>query len=189
MLFSFVIQSWCVGLALLFNDGHKADCPERRFFQYVNSYQRDSLNALLTDDFILSRGYTSISSDREDFLDNYLHNSKLYRGQFKIIKVLHKSQPMEFLVKDKTEYLECLNVRYPQWKFTIYTHDNKIQRAHIDTCVGYSEYVTHIQKREQDFEAWLNKAHSGETINVIREKDNLLISRAKEFASAENGLK
>ena len=153
-----------------------------KFFEFLNSYQEDSLRNILTDDFQLNRTYTTYSNDKSSFLDEYLPNSKAYNGKYKILKVISEIEPKQFLVEDQSDYLKYLNVDYPTWKITIYTKHNKINLVTIDTTETYEKYLANIKIADELFMSWLKSNYPEITQEMLSNQEGLLAKRLKEYA-------
>jgi|LakMenEpi03Aug12_release.lakeMendotaPanAssembly.Ray.scaffolds.fasta_scaffold372531_2 hypothetical protein len=153
-----------------------------KFFEFLNSYQEDSLRNILTDDFQLNRTYTTYSNDKSSFLDEYVPNSKAYNGKYKILKVISEIEPKQFLVEDQSDYFKYLNVDYPTWKITIYTKDNKINLVSIDTTDTYKKYLANIKIADELFMTWLKSNYPDITQEMLYNQEGLLANRLKEYA-------
>ena len=157
-----------------------------KFFEFLNSYQEDSLRNILTDDFQLNRTYTTYSNDKSSFFDEYLPNSKSYNGKYKILKVISEIEPKQFLVEDQSDYLKYLNVDYPTWKITIYTKHNKINLVTIDTTETYEKYLSNIKIADELFMSWLKSNYPDITQEMLSNQEGLLAKRLKEYAEKKN---
>jgi hypothetical protein len=152
------------------------------FFEFLNSYQKDSLQNILTDDFQLNRTYTTYSNDKSSFLDKYLRNSKAFNGKYKILKVISENEPKQFLVEDQSDYLKYLNVDYPTWKITIFTKNNKINMVTIDTTETYEKYSANIKIADEIFMNWLKSNYPNVSQEMLYNEEGLLAKRLKEHA-------
>jgi hypothetical protein len=84
--------------------------PAGKFLSFLNDYQKDSLQNLITNDFQLKRTYTKYDNDKSSFLDKYLPNSRAYNGKYIILSVISDIEPKKYLVEDQSDYLKYLNV-------------------------------------------------------------------------------
>lgn len=153
-----------------------------KFFNFLNAYQKDSLQNILTADFHLNRTYTSYSNDKTSFLNKYLLNSKAFNGKFKILYCINEMEPQQFLVEDQSDYLTYLHVAYPTWKFTICTEHELIKLATIDTTEMYQKYLTEIKIANEKFEAWLKIKYPKDTLDELYNQEGLLTKRLEQYA-------
>jgi hypothetical protein len=160
---------------------HKSSTADK-FFEFLNAYQKDSLQNILTDDFQLKRTYTTYANDKSSFLEKYLTNSKAFNGKYKIVKVMDYNEPQRYLVEDQSDYLKYLNVDYPTWEFSITTEDNKIKLVTIDTTETYQKYVEEIKIADEKFMTWLNVHYPEDTKEMLYNQAGLLTKRLKEYA-------
>lgn len=156
--------------------------PANKFFEFSNSYLKDSLSNLLSDDFQLVRTYTTYANDKSSFLDTYLLHSKSFNGKFKILKVVSATEPQEFLVEDQSDYLKYLKVGYPTWKITVSTKDNKVNRVTIDITESYPKYEEDLRIADEKFVAWIKANYPSETQEVLYTQQGLLPKRLKEYS-------
>lgn len=167
-----------------------ADAQEqtaRRFMNYMNEYQADSLRAMLEDSFTLERTFTGYINDKTSFIDKYISNAKNCNAKFISIKTLKADNPVQLLAEDKSDYLKYLDIRPLLWKITIDVNNDKIKSMIVDTVRGATnEYFTQIRRKIQLFEDWLNKEYPGEINGRLYEEPGLLTKRLSEFAKLED---
>jgi hypothetical protein len=160
--------------------------PAAKFLNFLNDYQKDSLQNLITDDFQLKRTYTKYDNDKSSFLDKYLPYSRNYNGKFKLLKVISDIEPATYLVEDQSDYLKYLKVEYPTWKITIETEDHKVKRVTIDTTETYQKYATDLKIAEEIFMAWLKSNYPKDTQEILYDQEGLLTKRLKEYAEKKH---
>lgn len=160
----------------------KSPSSGEKFFIFLNAYQKDSLQNLLTDDFVLKRTFTHYQNDKQSFLENYLTFSKALNGKYLLLNVINESEPQQFLVEDRSDYLKYLKVDYPTWKITISTEHNKIKLVIIDTTAVYQKYLSEIKIADKKFKAWLIANYPEETQENLYNQEGLLNKRLKEYA-------
>lgn len=153
-----------------------------KFFNFLNVYQKDSLEALLHEDFQLLRTYAKYTNNKFTFLNNYLTYSKAYNGKFKILQVINDKEPYQILVEDQSFYLKYLHVEYPIWKFNISSKDEKINLVIIDTIDGYQKYLTSIKVADDNFSVWLKMHYPLEEKDELIKQEGLLLKRLQEFS-------
>ena len=154
------------------------------FLTYLNNYQIDSLQMLITDSFQINRTYTSISHDKSTFINKYVPNSKNNNGKFNIIKSNTIGNVTEFLVEDQSDYLKYLDIEFPQWIIKIKVNEqNKVENMTIDTTKNYNDYMTQTKEMGNKFESWLTEKYPNETIEILFNTEGLLTQRLKEFSS------
>ncbi len=156
--------------------------PTDKFLIFLNGYQKDSLQNLITNDFQLKRTYTKYYNDKSSFLDKYLPNSRAYNGKYKILRVISDIEPKKYLVEDQSDYLKYLNVEYPTWKITIETKDNRVKLVTIDTTETYRKYSADIKIAEEIFMTWLKSNYPKDTQKMLYNQEGLLAKRLKEYA-------
>lgn len=168
-------QLYCYGQA-------SGSAAVHKFFAFVNNYQVDSLQSLLTDDFQLRRTYTSYGHDKRSFLENYIPQSKNFNGKFSIVSVIPKQQVASVLVEDQSDYLNYLRIDFPKWEFQLSMNERgQIVKATIDTTTGYELYLKQVVEKSQRFEEWLKQTYPGES-NTSPQDSGLLLRRLKEYA-------
>ena len=151
---------------------------EEKFIYFLNSYQSDSLETLLTDDFELVRNYSNFKNDRSTFLNDYILHSKAYNGKYEILKTLKTNQ---FLVEDRSDYFKYLKIENPKWIFTFFTSNDKINLLNIDSTKGYSKFQSEIRKENLYFDNWIKEKHPEITLQKISNSDGLLLQLLKEY--------
>src|SRR5687767_14791526 len=111
----------------------------RQFMDLLNEYHKDSLEAMLADNFMMKRTYSSNSNDKTSFLNNYVSSSKNCNAKFIIIKTLNAENPAQFLAEDKSDYLKYLDIRPVLWKIIINVKNDKIETMTLDTVRGITK--------------------------------------------------
>jgi hypothetical protein len=158
-----------------------------RFMNYMNEYQADSLRSMLSENFVLTRTFTSYTNDKTSFIDKYISNAKNCNAKFISIKTLKADNPVQFLAEDKSDYLKYLDIRPLLWKISITVNNDKIESMTVDTVKGATnEYFTQIRVKMKMFEDWLNKEYPGEINGRLYEEPGLLTRRLSEFAKLED---
>ena len=178
---SYLITITCLLLAST-APAQNSNSPAHKFIAFLNHYERDSLQILLMDDFLLDRTYTNFANDKTSLLDQYLPHSKNFNGKFNILKTLSETDPVQFLVEDQSDYLKYLNIDCPSWKIAISTRGEKVYRATIDTTQSYQKYLADLKVKDAAFERWLLRKHPDETKEILYHTEGLLIRRLKEYA-------
>jgi len=178
-----IILLLVTGLNPLYSYGQVPGSPAvYKFFEFVNSYEVDSLQSLLTDDFQLSRTYTSYGHDKRSFLENYIPQSKKFNGKFSIVSVTQQHLVASVLVEDQSDYLNYLRIDFPKWEFQLSVNEQgKIVKATIDTTAGYSLYLKQVAEKSQRFEEWLKQKYPSES-NTSLQDSGLFVRRLKEYA-------
>ncbi|MCP9752027.1 hypothetical protein [Ferruginibacter sp. HRS2-29] len=166
----------------LFITGQTKPVPAESFLSFLNSYQRDSLENLLTEDFRLVRNYTSFSNDKKTFLQDYVPNSKAYLGSFDIISVLSNEEPVQYLVEDKSGYFKYLKIKNPRWIMTFASKGNRISEVRIDSTASYSAYMMDFQKKNAAFDKWIKEKHQEVTMDSLMKTEGSLIRLLKEYS-------
>lgn len=158
--------------------------PADKFLKFLNNYQADSLQILVTDDFKLKRTYTNHTSDKKSFIDQYVPTSKNFNGKYIVLTTNRHDLETEFLVEDQSDYFKYLNVDYPKWKIIVTrTNQDKITAVTIDTIKSYKAYLSQIKQKSEDFESWLKTNYPDETNNRLYSTTGLLTKRLKEYAA------
>lgn len=160
--------------------------PAHKFITFLNHYEIDSLQILLTDDFLLDRTYTYFTNSKSSLLDQYLPHSKNLNGKFKILKTLSDTEPVQFLVEDRSDYLKYLNIDCPSWKIAISIRGEKVYRATIDTTQSYQKYLADLKVKDAAFTRWLLDKHPDEPQEILYNTKGLLIRRLKEFSKQKH---
>jgi hypothetical protein len=159
----------------------------RRFMNYMNEYQADSLRSMLEDSFTLKRNFTGDNNDKNFFINTYISNAKNCNAKFISIKTLKKDNPVQFLAEDKSDYLTYLDIRPLLWKITIDVNNDKVKSMIVDTVKGATmEYFSNIRAKIKMFEDWLNKEYPGELSGRLYQEPGLLTRRLSEFAKLED---
>jgi hypothetical protein len=163
------------------SSAQNANTPADKFMSFLNNYQVDSLQVLLSDNFKVTRTFVSYSHDRAAFFNDYLVYSKEYNAEFKILERTVGRSRTFFLVEDKSDYFTYLGITYPTWKISILVHDNKVEEMRIDTTIGYSKYNADSKVKEAVFNDWLKEKYPAESRDDYKTGDGMLMRRMKEY--------
>jgi len=155
-----------------------------KYYNYLNNYQSDNFQNLLTDDFKITLTYTDYFYNRTDFFDRYIRNYKVYKEKSTIVKTISDNEPKKFLVEDNSDYLQYLKVNRPKWIVTFVTANNKIQQVIIDTTETSRQYFNEIKEKSDRFTNWLKEKYPDETSTVLHETEGLFLKRLKEYVEA-----
>lgn len=156
--------------------------PAEKYIEFLNNYQKDSLDALLTDDFVQRRTFVKFSNDKASLLNWYIPYSQAVDGKFEILEVISDNEPKQFLVKDISEYFRYLKIDYPKWKLIISSKGNKVSEVVIDTTKSYQKYISQLKKKDEQFRNWLKTNHPNEELSHIQLKRDIFLKRLKEFS-------
>jgi len=155
--------------------------PAEKFFDFLNNYQKDSLDNLLTEDFKLLRTYSDFRNNKTTFLDDYISYSKAYNGKYEIVRVISNTEPQQFLVVDRSDYFKYLKIENPKWIISVFSDKNKVKQVNIDSTNSYSRYLKDMRVKNSDFDNWLEQKHPELTLDAIIKADGLLIKLLKEY--------
>ncbi|MCZ4245302.1 hypothetical protein [Pedobacter punctiformis] len=157
--------------------------PADRFLNFLNNYQIDSLRVIVADNFELQRTYTKYINDKKSFLENYVPQSKVFNGKYKILKRAENKYETEYNVQDQSNYLKYLKITYPKWKIKILTnHKNMIEHMLIDTTGNYQLYLTQLKQKTKKFEKWVSQKHPTEYLKDIYANERRLTTLLKEYS-------
>lgn len=156
------------------------------FINYLNEYNADSLSLLLTDDFRMKRTYADYENDKQSLLGNYLRASKASNSKFIIQKTIRSTEPVQYLVEDRSDYLTYLNIKNPYWKITISSRNGKVSSVLIDTIGNAGFYFEEIRRKMELFTRWMSKEYPGEMDDKVYTVRGLLVMRLREFAGLED---
>jgi hypothetical protein len=154
-----------------------------KFFQYTNNFQVDSLRSILTEDFTFRRTFTTRTNSKSNFLNDYMPLSKQFNGKFILRKVISEDEPTQYLVEDQSDYLELLDIQYPQWILTIETKGDSIQSVLEDTTDTYIMYKMESKLKDHAFSTWLLLHYPNETKSVLYSTEGLLRKRLLEYVA------
>jgi hypothetical protein len=180
--------SKCTILFLVFSlsaCAQKKLSPAEKYIEFLNNYQKDSLDALLTDDFVQRRTFAKFSNNKTSLLNWYIPYSQAVDGKYEILEVISDKEPQQFLVKDISEYFRYLKIDYPQWKLIISTKGNKVTEVVIDTTETYQKYIKEVKLKDEHFRNWLKKKYPDDDMNDIQLKREIFLKRLKEFSEQE----
>ncbi|UPT66132.1 MAG: hypothetical protein M0D57_16825 [Sphingobacteriales bacterium JAD_PAG50586_3] len=154
-----------------------------RYLYHVNTYNADSLDKMLADDFILKRNFTTFTNNKQTFLTTYLRNSSRVHGRYDVVSKTSNGNPEVFLVENSSDVFTYLLADKPKWQLSVHTNKNSLVNVvQIDTVAGYSVYKQTLDFVQQRFNNWLDKAHPGETTNIlIGDTTDLYTKRLIEF--------
>lgn len=156
----------------------KPATPGERFIAHMNAYSIDSLDAMLANDFELSRTFVKLSHTKESFLHSYIPLTRRLHGRFVVTDKNTGGNPEEFWVEDHSVFFTFLYIPHPNWKLQVYkTTNNRIARVVIDTTVGYAQYVQTARFMSDQFEKWLKEAHPTESLNYLTNDTTSLYSK------------
>ena len=154
-----------------------------KFFFFINSYQADSLENYIHDDFQITRTFTSYSNNKNSFLGEYLTHIKAIHGKFYLIKEFEHVDHPQFLVEDKSDYLDYLQVADPKWKLTFIIDNDKVKQLIIDTTADFQQYATNMNIADDLFMTWLHKTYPDETLEQLYNQEGLFLERLKSYAN------
>ena len=158
--------------------------PADKFLDFLNLYQVDSLQTLLSDNFQLKRTYTTYTNDKKSFIEKYVPNSKNFNAVYKILKTSSSGQTTDFLVEDQSDFLKYLNIDNPKWKVQVVANgQEKIELVTIDTTKNYRTYLTQTKEKGEQFENWLKQKYPDETQEQLYNTAGLLTKRLKEYST------
>jgi hypothetical protein len=153
-----------------------------KYYQYLNSYQGDSLQTLLADDFKVTMNYSEHFYDRASFFSRYLKNYQAYNQKSKILKTISDDEPGTFLVEDNSDYLKYLKVSPPKWAVTIRSENGVIHEINVDTTETTRTYFIDLQQKNDKFTLWLAKKYPYESPEVLHGTEGLFLQRLKEYS-------
>lgn len=128
-----------------------------KFLIYLNNYQKKELEAIITPDFKFKREFASKTTDRQEFLNNYLKDSKTLMAKFRVIYQYNEKNQGFYVVEDQSLYLKLLDVKFPQWKMTITTSGEKVSEVTLAPTEDYDNYITEMGSKGEKFNSWMNK--------------------------------
>lgn len=154
-----------------------------RYIYFANAYNKDSLDKILADDFVLKRNFTSFTNNKESFLGSYLRNTSRVHGHFDVVSKTSQGNPEVFLVENSSDVFTYLLDYKPKWQLSVHTNKNNlIDVVQIDTVAGYNNFKQTFDFVQARFDKWLDKAHPGETNNIlIGDTTDLYTKRLIEF--------
>lgn len=139
-----------------------------RFINFANTYNTDSLETILADDFILKRNFTTFTNDRESYLINYTRNAARLHGRFDIISKTGNGNPEVFLVENSSDVFTYLLDEKAKWQLSVHTNkDKQVDVVQIDTAAGYNQFKQRLIFVQSKFDKWLSKAHPDESPNML----------------------
>ncbi|MFC5872342.1 hypothetical protein [Chryseobacterium arachidis] len=130
-----------------------------KFLSYLNNYQKKELESILTPDFKFKREFTSKITDRNEFLNKYLEDSKTLDAKFQVIKKYDEKNQNNYLVEDQSLYMKLLDVKFPTWKMSIATIGDKVSMVTLAPTEDYDNYIKEVGSKGQKFNSWMNKNH------------------------------
>lgn len=156
--------------------------PAHRFISFLNEYEADSLDKLLTEDFKLVRTFADYSNDKASLLDRYLSHSKNFNAKYKILKTLDNGNPVRFLVEDQSDYLKYLGIHPPTWEISVLTEGDKVHKVTIDTTDAYHAYMSELRSKGSAFDLWLKETYPEEAGEILISTEGLMVKRLKEYS-------
>ncbi len=160
----------------------RQNSPADKYFEFLNNYQVDSLENLLSDNFQLKRTFADFTNDKSSFLNTYIKDSKELNAKFKITRTISGNEPKQFLVEDESDALKYLDIVRPTWKITVKARGYQVEQVIIDTTESYQNYLEDITFKETAFWSWIKQSHPHETEEVLYEDKELLSKRLKEYS-------
>jgi hypothetical protein len=158
------------------------DVIVNNFFQFTNEYKKESLENLLTDDFELTRTYSTYKNDKSSFLTNYLNYSQLLKGKFTVINRIHSNEKSIYLAVDSSLFYTLLDIPSPIWKFSFTILSNKITKIQIDTSDSYTNYLSVLQEKNNQFESWLQQKDLNNGMLTINSSSKLYLEKLEEYS-------
>lgn len=165
-----------------------------QFLSYFNNYQKKELAGMLTPDFKFKRKFSTVITDRKEFLNKYLEDSETLIAKFKVIKKPDGKNQNYYVVEDQSQYLKLLDVKFPKWNMTITTAAGKVSQVMLAPTNDYDNYVTELTSKTEKFNSWMNDNHpevdlekptdlslSLEYLNEYIESKGILLSDLQQY--------
>ncbi len=152
-----------------------------KYLAFTNAYQGDSLQRLLADDFQFKRSFVAYSNDKSSFINAYIPFSRQVSGTFTVLGIQNRS-PLQYLVRDESDYIRYLNLEFPTWILTITTKNQQVKLVLLDTTDSSARYLREIPAKDDAFRLWQEVHHPDETSETLYNTDGLLVKRLKEYA-------
>lgn len=157
--------------------------PANKFLDFLNNYQIDSLQRLISDDFHIKRTFGPYMNNKKSFVEKYVPVSKNLNGKYIIIKSTNSGKATIFLVEDQSDYFKYLDIDYPKWKVRITTNaQEKVESMVIDTTESYQTYLIQMKDKSEPFESWMKQKYPTETREILYNTEGLLAQRLKEYS-------
>lgn len=157
--------------------------PETRFLRLLNQFQADSLETVITDDFIIERTFTNYKTDRSSFLHFYLPFNKEINGQFFVSNISKVPGGTEYLVSDHSYYLQYLGIDTPWWRLRIAVRNNRVCKLTIDSTSTTKKYMEMSSVKTAAFTDWLHDTYPVEEQGQLYKTEGLYLKRLKEFSA------
>jgi len=179
LIFGFI---FCVS----FGQNSKPNSADK-FLSFLNNYEDDSLRIIVADNFKLQRTYTTFANDKKSFLENYVKDSKVYHGKYRVLKRTENGNKTEYIVKDESNYMKYLKISYPKWIITILTNnENKIEHMLIDTIGNHQLYLTQSKQKTKEFEKWITQKYPTQYLEDMYTNEKKLTALLIEYSKYKN---
>lgn len=162
-----------------------------QIIEWINVQQRDSLYAVMGDDFSLTMSDLSQNQHKGAiyFLDEYLPIVKFMQGKMKIKGKQYKKEKRSEFYKFDVEFHSLYNKYLDTdiYKETVKMEfiNNKLIDLDFDTTQGHRQQEKRFQEKFDRFREWMKTTHPEENIfNLFEERDPLYIERMKEYKKA-----
>lgn len=145
-----------------------------KFLNYLNDYNKKELESIITPDFQFKREFAKKITDRKEFLNKYLEDSETLVAKFHVIKKSNEKNPNDYVVKDQSQYLKLLDVKFPTWKMSIATKGDKVSSVTLAPTEDYDGYIAEINSKTEKFNSWMNEHHSEVNLRNLTDLSQIL---------------
>lgn len=170
-----ILLSFCCLIFVVSCQQKKRPLAER-FFDYLNTYQTDSLEMLLSDDFQLESSSINIKTNKATVL-TAAEEGKKNKLTYKVIE----SKNDEFTVEHQSDVYKYLGATNPVCKYKFTSKGDYITYIFLDD----KESVDQLTPKYEAFENWLYERHSEEELAKWLNTDGFWMSSAQEYYETE----
>jgi hypothetical protein len=160
--------------------------PSPSFFNFLNTYQADSLQTLLADNFKIKRTFAIEKTDRIHFFEYHIPVSSNINSKFKVLKFEISGKSEKYLIEEESDFIKLLDIDHPRWIITlIKDSSNKIETAIFDTTDTFRKYLNQSEAKGRGFFKWLEHSFPVETTDSLYATRGLMRKRLIEYLGQE----
>jgi hypothetical protein len=149
--------TFIISILFCFSGFSQKNNPSQKFITYLNNYQEKELATIITSDFKLKRSFSSIVTNRKEFLASYLKDCETLIAKYKIIEQPNEENQNYYLVLDQSQYLKLLQVKFPTWKMFIKTVAGKVSEVTLEPTEDYESYLEELNSKTELFYTWMSE--------------------------------
>lgn len=142
--------------------------PAKRFLHYYNTHQKDSLELLLSDDFIFNRSFVKDSlAGKQDFLGSFMRYYAAFNSQYEALHSIYDTTTTTIIALDRNNEVKFLQLTPASWKLTIQTKGDKVTSFRMGATAHSGAYFNELIRKTKLFRKWASTKYGNSILNKI----------------------